>query len=189
MQTKTIKVCGVEASIEISSNAEEMNSLAGRDVCHDLACNYVDFHVFRGKVRTAVVNKLESLFPDNKRLTKTETVDGREVTKVDETDATYIARLRAGNVIDEASFDNVVRECIAATTWASCLQERERSAPSLPKKLAAIIDALAPEQRQKLAKKLTKQLGRDINPNDSVALGRGYQEAENKRREAELAAL
>ena len=189
MQTREIAVFGVTATTEVSSSADEMNSLAGRDVCHDLAVNQVDFHILRGRIRSNVVSALETQFPNNLRARETAKEGDKEVVTITEKDAQYIARLKAEGAIDTASLTQTVASVTAGITWQSCLVARERQAPSLPKKLAEKLDLLDAVQLEKLARKLGKKLNREIDPNDKVAIGRAYQEKVKLDQESELANL
>jgi len=188
MQNKEIAVFGVTASTSISESVEEMNMLAGRDVAHGLAVNYIDFHVLRSRIRNGVVNALEKLFPSDLRERETSVENDKETTVITEKDTGYVNRLKAIGILTGDQLATVVHEVVASDdcSWAKCLVQKERSTPSLPKKLAEMIGELTSEQKLALASKLSKKLKVEVDGTDDLTLGRAWQAFQKQQSEQML---
>lgn len=190
MKNVEIKVLGVTTNYDVTETVEEMNKLAGFDAAHNLALNQVMAHNVYGKIRATVVGKLEERFKDDPTSlpkTKEEKVGDKTITRVIESDAVYVQRLVAAGKITDADLAKLVADAAAAYPIGEALKvkPRESKPKTISKTLRVKLEGLDEKKRGALAKKLTKALGRTVDPTNIEELGFAY--LENRRNEEKKA--
>ncbi len=204
MVTKQCDSLGLKFNVSVPADVAEYDTLAKRPgACLNDAISSTLYRSTFADFRWKFVQAIEEMAKKDPRIplmtrTKVKAEDGTESEEITETEAKYWKRVKAalGLETDEAAqtfFATTISEIEKTLKCDPSLREKSEKAPSISKQITEMVDGVLAKgdaTAAKFAKRLSKELGRAVEPTrESLLLAvKDWDSRERERIEKERAA-